>query len=214
MKIEGDWIKAMRPMTRMWLRVRRSARDLSGDCRGLAAVEFAMVVPLMLVLFFGVVDFSRGIAVDRKVTLMARTLSDLTSQNISVTDTRLTDLFNAGNSIIYPYSKTPLNSTITELYVDPTTKVARVQWSKGASPRGAGTTVPIPTALQVGDTFLIFSEVSYNYVPLVAFVDEVRDQYERFHLYPPAPVGLRDLQHPRLHADLKPAFSGVACPRI
>jgi Flp pilus assembly protein TadG len=170
MKIEGDWIKAMRPMTRMWLRVRRSARDLSGDCRGLAAVEFAMVVPLMLVLFFGVVDFSRGIAVDRKVTLMARTLSDLTSQNISVTDTRLTDLFNAGNSIIYPYSKTPLNSTITELYVDPTTKVARVQWSKGASPRGAGTTVPIPTALQVGDTFLIFSEVSYNYVPLVAFV--------------------------------------------
>ena len=73
-------------MTRIWLRMRRSALDLSGDTRGIAAVEFAMVVPLMLVLFFGTVEFSSGVAVDRKVTLMARTLSDLTSQNVSVTD--------------------------------------------------------------------------------------------------------------------------------
>src|SRR6476619_1690219 len=126
----------MNPMTRMWLRMLRSARDLSGDCRGLAAVEFAMIVPLMLVLFFGTVEFSTGVAVDRKVTLMARTLSDLTSQNITVTDTQLTNIFNASTGIMTPYSVTPLKSTITELYVDPTTKIARVQWSKGAVPRG------------------------------------------------------------------------------
>ena len=160
----------MKPMTRMWLRVRRSARDLSGDCRGLAAVEFAMIVPLMLVLFFGTVEFSSGIAVDRKVTIMARTLSDLTSQNISVTDTMLTNIFNASTGIMTPYSTTPVNSTITELYVDPVSKVARVQWSKGSSARAAGTTVAIPTALQVGDTYLIFSEVSYKYTPSIGFV--------------------------------------------
>ena len=111
--------------------MRRSARDLSGDTRGIAAVEFAMVVPLMLVLFFGTVEFSSGVAVDRKVTLMARTLSDLTSQNVSVTDAQLTNIFNACTGIMTPYSATPLKSTITELYVDPTTKIARVQWSKG-----------------------------------------------------------------------------------
>ena len=53
--------------------VRRSQR-----CRG---GRIRMIVPLMLVLFFGTVEFSSGVAVDRKVTLMARTLSDLTSQN-------------------------------------------------------------------------------------------------------------------------------------
>lgn len=162
--------KALLPMTRMWLRVRRSARDLSGDCRGLAAVEFAMIVPLMLVLFFGTVEFSSGIAVDRKVTIMARTLSDLTSQNISVTDTVLTNIFNASTGIMTPYSTTPVNSTITELYVDPVSKVARVQWSKGSSARAAGTTVAIPTSLKVGGTFLIFSEVSYKYTPSIGFV--------------------------------------------
>ena len=50
----------------------------------------------MLVLFFGVVEFSTGVAVDRKVTIVARTLSDLVSQNTSITDTQFTNFFNAG----------------------------------------------------------------------------------------------------------------------
>jgi Flp pilus assembly protein TadG len=157
-------------MSRIWLRIQRAARDLPGDTRGIAAIEFAMIVPLMLVLFFGTVEFSSGVAVDRKVTLMARTLSDLTSQNEKITDTQLTNFFNASSGIMTPYSATPVKSTITELYVDPATKVARVQWSKGDAPRGTGSTVAIPTALQVGDTYLIYSEVSYKYTPAVGFV--------------------------------------------
>jgi len=162
--------EAMKPMTRIWLRLRRSARDLPGDNRGIAALEFAMIVPLMLVLFFGTVEFSSGVAVNRKVTLMARTLSDLTSQNISVTDAQLTNFFNASTGIMTPFSSTPTKSTITELYVDPATLAARVQWSKGDAPRGAGSTVAIPVALQVGGTYLIFSEVSYRYIPSVGYV--------------------------------------------
>ena len=160
----------MNPMTRMKLRVRRSVHDLSGDNSGIAAVEFAMVVPLMLVLFFGTVEFSSALAIDRKVTIMSRTLSDLTSQNISITDAQLTNIFNAGTGIMTPYSSSPVNSTITELYVDPATKVARVQWSKAAAPRGAGSTVAIPAALQVGGSYLIYSEVSYKYVPSIGYV--------------------------------------------
>src|SRR5215218_5615985 len=106
-------------MSRIWLRMRRPAVDLCGDTRGIAAVEFALVVPLMLVLFFGTVEFSSCVAVDRKVTLMARTLSDLTSQNVSVTSTQLTNIFNASTGILTPYSASPMNARIVELYVDP-----------------------------------------------------------------------------------------------
>ena len=160
----------MKPMMDTWLRLRRSAQDLFGDCRGIAATEFAIIVPVLLLLFFGTDEFASGIAVDRKVTLMARTLSDLTSQNTSVTDTQLTNFRNASVGIMMPYSATPVKSTITELYVDPATLVAKVQWSKGDAPRTAGTTVAIPTALQVGDTYLIYSEVSYIFVPTVGYV--------------------------------------------
>lgn len=159
----------MKPMTRMWLRVRRSALDLSGDCRGLAAVEFAMIVPLMLVLFFGTVDFSRGIAVDRKVTLMARTLSDLTSQNTAVSNTQLTNIFNASIGIMTPYSTAPVNARIVELYVDSNLAVHQI-WTATSGTTPPSGTVTVPTALKVASSYLIYSEVSYTYVPLATYV--------------------------------------------
>ena len=129
-----------------------------------------MIVPLMLVLFFGTVEFSSGVAVDRKVTLMARTLSDLTSQSTSVSNTDLTGFFAASNGVMTPYSSTPTQSTISELYVVPGSLVVKVMWSKGFAPRAKGSTITIPAELKVADTYLIFAEVSYRYVPAVGKV--------------------------------------------
>jgi len=147
----------------------RSAYEFLADGRGLAATEFAVVVPLMLVMFFGTVEFSSAVAIDRKVTLMARTLSDLTSQSTSVGDTDMTNFFAASTGIMTPYATSPVSATITELYVDPSTLQAHVQWSKGSVPRTQKSAVTIPTTLAVGGTYLIFSEVSYVYTPSVGY---------------------------------------------
>src|SRR6267143_6258649 len=94
-------------MSPIWLRLRRCAVDLLEDRSGIAATEFAVIVPVMLVMFFGTVEFSSGVAVDRKVTLMARTLSDLTSQALnSVNDTYLQNAFTASIAIVTPYPAT------------------------------------------------------------------------------------------------------------
>ena len=164
----------MNPMKAIWLRIRRRALDLPRNNSGLAAIEFAMIFPLMGMMLLGTYEFSAGVAIDRKVTIMARTLSDLTSQNTSVTDAQFTNFFNAGKAIMTPYASTPVEGTITELYVNPSTLKARVQWSKGVAPRSAGDIVEIPDALKVGGTYLIFSEVKYKYVPSVAwFINKV-----------------------------------------
>jgi len=162
-------MKAM-SMSPIWFRARRSALDMLRDRSGIAATEFAVIVPIMLVMFFGTVEFSSGIAVDRKVTLVARTLSDLTSQSTSVADSDMTNFFAASYAILTPYSSTPTQGTISELYVNPGTLKATVQWSKGSVPRTVTSTVPIPAALAVAGTYLIFSEVSYVYVPAVGYV--------------------------------------------
>ena len=159
----------MKTMSRMLFRVRRVGRDLLADCRGIAATEFAMIVPIMLVVFFGTVEFSSGVAVDRKVTLMSRTLSDLTSQSISVADADLSNFFAAGTAIMTPYSSTPINSTITELWVNSSLQ-ARVQWSKGSAPLAVSSVVTIPSQLAVANTYLIYSQVSYLYVPTIGYV--------------------------------------------
>jgi Flp pilus assembly protein TadG len=160
----------MKSMSRRLLRLKRTARGFLCDKRGIAAVEFAFILPLMLVLFFGTVEFSQGVAVDRKVTIMARTLADLTSQNTSVTTTQLNNFFKASKAIMTPYDDSPLNSTVSELYVDPSSLAARVQWSVGAAPRTVGSTVTIPSQLQIGGTYLIYSEITYQYVPTVGYV--------------------------------------------
>jgi Flp pilus assembly protein TadG len=160
----------MKSISKIWLSARRCAFDLTEDCRGIAATEFAVIVPIMLVMFFGVVEFSSGVAVDRKVTLMARTLSDLTSQSITVGSSDMTNFFSASGAIMTPFSSAPTLGTISELYVDPNTLVARVQWSNGSSPRAVSSTVVIPSGLAVAGTYLIFSEVSYRYTPAVGYV--------------------------------------------
>jgi Flp pilus assembly protein TadG len=171
-------------MSKTWLRVRRSAGGLLRDRSGIAATEFAVIVPIMLVMFFGTVEFSSGVAIDRKVTLMARTLANLTSQGQAVDDPTLTGFFNASNAIMTPYSG-PLypapNSTVSELYIDPATGAARVQWSKGSqgsAGRTPGSAVAIPASLIALDAqgkiipkqYLIFSEVNFLYTPTVGYV--------------------------------------------
>src|SRR3954454_22774012 len=121
----------MKQMTTLWLWIRRSALELCRDRRGIAATEFAVIVPIMLVMFFGTVEFSSGVAVDGKVTLMARTLSDLTSRSIKMNDNDRDNFIAASTAIMAPYPSAPTRATISELYVDPTTLPPRVQWSKG-----------------------------------------------------------------------------------
>ncbi len=151
------------------LRLRRRAVEMRDNTSGLAAIEFAMIIPLMALMLVGTNEFAAGVAIDRKVTIMARTLSDLTSQNTSVSDTQFTNFFNAANAIMTPYASSPVQGTISELYVNPSTLKARVQWSNGANARTAGEIMDIPEALKIAGTYLILSEVKYKYVPSVAW---------------------------------------------
>ncbi len=183
----------MKSISKIWRRARLAAGDLARDCGGVAATEFAVIVPMMLVMFFGTVEFSSGVAVDRKVTLVARTLSDLTSQSLPsaplsssavVADSDLQNIFTASIKILTPYAATPTKPTLSEIYVN-SSLVARIQWSKAAtiasgatqatlaaSSRNAGDIVTsiVPAPLLIKQTYLILSEVSYLYIPTVGYV--------------------------------------------
>jgi Flp pilus assembly protein TadG len=160
------------------LRARRSAMSLPRDERGNAAVEFAVIVPVMLVMFFGTVEFSSAVAVNRKISMVTQQLADLASRYTTVNDTDMTNFGIIGDAMLTPYSSTPLQATITEIYIDPSTGIARAQWSKGDAPRGTGSTVPVPANLIARDAankiianqYLIFSEASYLYKPAVGYV--------------------------------------------
>jgi Flp pilus assembly protein TadG len=173
-------VKFMKILARAGLlpSLRPSALRLVNDNRGNAAVEFAVIVPLMLVMFFGTIEFSSAVAVDRKISLVAQGLADLASRYGAVYDVDITNFFTIGDAMLTPYSSTPLKTTITEIYIDPSTGVARAQWSKGDAPRTTGSAAPVPANLIardssnkiIADQYLIFTEISYLYKPAVGYV--------------------------------------------
>jgi Flp pilus assembly protein TadG len=144
---------------------------LAGDERGVSAVEFAMLLPLMLTLYLGAVEVSQGIAVDRKVTLTARTVADLVSQVTSINNADMTNSLNAATAVIAPYPSSPLKLTVSSVTVDKDGN-ATVAWSDAlnGSARSKGSTVTLPPALNIPNSSLIWSEVQYAYKPSIGYV--------------------------------------------
>jgi Flp pilus assembly protein TadG len=156
---------------RLAMRVRRPLRRLLRDERGVSAVEFAMLLPLMITLYLGGVEVSQAIAVDRKVTLVARSLGDLVAQSTTVTNADMTNILNAAASVVQPFPDTTLKVTVSSVTID-ATNVAKIAWSdtKNGTARAVNSTVTLPAALNVANTSLIWAESEYAYTPTIGYV--------------------------------------------
>jgi Flp pilus assembly protein TadG len=124
-------------------------RSLARQTAGIAAVEFALILPMMLALYFGCVVLAQGLDVGRKTQALSRTLADLTAQtlptssqtNPTLTDTDFVNFFGAWSAVLYPFvgAGSP-NMTITEVVFDNVSSanteccVAKVLWSVGSGP--------------------------------------------------------------------------------
>ena len=144
------------------------------DRRANAAVEFAFIAPLMLTMFFGMVEFGSAIASMRKVTLSARNLSDLVSQSSKVTDLDIGNFNQTGKAIMTPYWTADYLTRVSQIYIDPATLMGKVKWSKGSGSdmpdRPIDSSVTVPMALRIAGSYLIYSEVNHKYVPAVGYV--------------------------------------------
>ena len=163
------------------IRVPAALARLIGESRGVSAVEFALVAPLMISLYLGCVGISDGVAVDRKVSLIAGTLANLTAScsdsnsnsggcpGNDISTTEMGNIFAAASAIMTPYSSGPLKMTISCIAVASDGTVT-VPWSEaqgGATKLTTFTFGSSQSALKVNGTQLIYAAVSYDYVPIV-----------------------------------------------
>jgi Flp pilus assembly protein TadG len=144
---------------------------LAADCRGISAIEFAMLMPVMLTLLLGSVEASQGIAADRKVELTAHTLADLASQYTDITNAVMSNILNAGAAIIAPYPAAPLKEVISEIAIDSNGN-ATVVWSDtlNGTALTVGQTVSVPSSLATPNTYLILAQIQYGYNPTYGYV--------------------------------------------
>src|SRR6267142_4642969 len=107
-------MNAIAPVIALYQRLVSFARDR----RGVSAVEFAMLLPLMVTLYLGVVEVSQGVATDRKVTLTTRTMADLASRVSSINNADMSSLLNASAAVIAPYQPAPLKIVLSAVSID------------------------------------------------------------------------------------------------
>jgi Flp pilus assembly protein TadG len=144
-------------------------RNLWGDTRAVAAVEFAIVVPFMLLLYVGGVELGNGLSIGVKVSETAHTVADLVSRNACVTDAALSTMLGASSVTISPYSAASTTVTVSEVSTDASGN-ATVTWSKSlnGTARPANQAMTLPSALGTpspSNISLILAEVTYQYTP-------------------------------------------------
>ena len=137
---------------------------------GLAAMEFALIGPIMVFLFFAIIEGSDALTASRKTSLAVNTLADLVAQELEVSTTDLTDLFTGMEDII-DSRDIDVTFTVVSLEKDEDDDVV-VHWSRdsnGGAPYAAGSDydkLPDDTLLDDTST-LIVGEVTYNYQPAI-----------------------------------------------
>ena len=152
--------------TAQWARAIRNLRiRFQRNQSGIAAVEFALLLPFLLLLYLGTVELTQGVILNRKTTLAAQTVGNIVAQYTTISQSQqLPDIFNATNQIFAPYSTTPSSILVTSITIDANNK-ATVAWSQGsnATLRVVGSSITIPAALNVASTTILLSEATYQY---------------------------------------------------
>ncbi|KFB11330.1 TadE/TadG family type IV pilus assembly protein [Nitratireductor basaltis] len=155
---------------------RRLVSRFRRETAGVAAIEFAFIMPVMLALYFLTMEFSQAIDANKKVGRVASQVADLVTQSNSVTRNDLDAIMKIGESILQPYSRSNIEIEVIQIEItDEKTPKALVDWSRrmkdgnfGKGPN-KGTRVEIPEALMVPGNFLIRAQSSLDYAPVITW---------------------------------------------
>lgn len=155
--------------TGVLIAIRRFVRER----RGISAVEFALLLPVMLTLFLGGTELTQGITIKRKTTIATRAIGDMVAQAINITDAEMQGIFQATAAVIAPYSAGNYKIIVSSIGID-AAGTAKVIWSdatNGATPRERDSEVTLPDGLnQFPNTTLIWAEGEYGYTPAIGYM--------------------------------------------
>ena len=148
-------------------RPRRVLATLWRDRRGVAAVEFALIAPLLLLFYCGMAELTEMMIAQRRLSSLASSLGDVVARENQLTNQQSLDIFSAGKALMTPFPTSGLHMCIVSIVSDATGKDT-VEWSESSN---APTDCPAPgpvTGIPVGvlpaNQSVIMSKASYDYV--------------------------------------------------
>lgn len=130
-------------MTRRPSRFRKTAplktfslRAFWSDRRGVSAIEFALIAPVLVVMYCGLAETTQAMMAQRRLSNITSQIGDLVAQSAQTGPSKMTDIFNIGNLIMAPYPSGPLKMCVYSVISDATGKDT-VDWVR-TNPAGVG----------------------------------------------------------------------------
>lgn len=159
-------------------------RTFLNEASGIAAVEFGLLVPLLMMMTFGTVEISRALIVHKRFQRATSMVGDLVTRekqlwpqdedasNVTTADAKATlaGIMKSIAHVMQPYSAAPLQLKVYQVWAsmsDPTqTKVEWTYQYPTAATVGCGDKKTIDTGVLTGNGRAIFVEAQYQYTPL------------------------------------------------
>ena len=160
---------------------RNAGRRFCGDRRGAAAIEFALIAPLLLCMYFMTMEISEAVDTSKRVNRAGAMVADLVTQTNGTSKAEVLAIMNIGKAILQPYARSEPGFTVTAVTISNDAKPkATVSWSRqllksdGSYKKGPSEPkddIVIPEQLLVKDSFLIRVESELDYEPIILWSD-------------------------------------------
>ncbi|HYM30044.1 MAG TPA: TadE/TadG family type IV pilus assembly protein [Candidatus Cybelea sp.] len=143
---------------------------IARDIRGLAALEFALILPLLIGILFGSFEVFSLMSADMKLVAAADATADLIAQQNSVTTASVNDIITATQITMEPLPLKPLGVAIASVKFDPNTGNPTVDWTQTSGSGSIANPIALATGLGGKGDSVIIVRVNYGYTsPLQLF---------------------------------------------
>jgi len=156
-------------------------RRFGRDRKGLAALEFAIIAPMMVFLLFASVDLIDMLGANRRSQNVAASLADVIARDNAVSNAEIASLWSAINVLMYPNNSNGLQIRISSVSI--TASGPQVVWSEGHGGMTAyapNTRVTLPPQMNQVGSSVIMAEMIYPYAPPLGFLPSTSMQHEAY----------------------------------
>ncbi len=132
------------------------------DQRGVSAIEFAVVAPVLVIMLLGLSDVAPAVIARYQVNHMTESFGDLAAEYSQMQTSDMANVFSAASDVLAPLSSTTLAVRLTNIYSDGAGH-AYVYWSCGEGALPPYTAKSVVTSTPTGSPLGWFIWVYNSY---------------------------------------------------
>ena len=157
-------------------RLLRAVRRFVRDTRGIAAVEFGFIAPIMLVMLLGAVEITRAISMERRFSLVTSMIADLAAREEKLTAGDVNAIYDIAEQVMSPFDASPLKISLIPVMSSPTSAsntvvypstTNRPSYNGGAQPAKCQSYPMTPGLLGKNESVIVV-EATYKFTPMLA----------------------------------------------